>query len=71
MNELKFEILVTGKNGCWGKDKTIFQAKRNCKKSGGKPFYVAYIIPAESEIDGMSVIYPENAAFRITKLGVI
>lgn len=68
---LEFDILVTGKNAYWGLGDTIEEAKTRCKRGGGKAPFIVSIMPKGSEIDGLTISYPADASFILTRIGLI
>jgi len=68
-DQLRFEILATNSNGCWGKGTTLEAARKKCIKLGGRGPFNYLILPKGSTLKWSSIDYPKNAAFTATKLG--
>ena len=63
--------MVTGKNAIWAIDENVQDAIFRCKRGGGKSPFIVCLIPKGSEIDGLTISYPENAGFIVTQIGKI
>ena len=69
IDQLRFEILATASNGCWGKGATLEAARKQCMKAGGRGPFNFILLPKGSELRGSTIEYPVRAAFKATKLG--
>jgi hypothetical protein len=67
---LEMEILASA-NGCWGKAGTLEEAKKLCRKAGGKGKTAFILLPKGVTVDGVMFGYPQDAKFIATKLGTL